>query len=86
MANPETFQCPVCNARFRSVRTCSRCGADLSIPMTLLGRARACRERAREALHACDFKKALSLAQEAQREQATEPGRRLLLLSMWLAS
>ena len=62
MANPETFQCPVCNARFRSVRTCSRCGADLSILMTLLSRARACRERAREALHACDFKKALSLA------------------------
>ncbi len=86
MANPETFQCPVCNARFRSVRTCSRCGADLSILMTLLSRARACRERAREALHACDFKEALSLAQEAQRAQATEPGRRLLLLSMWLAS
>lgn len=84
MSHQQSFRCPVCRARFRSTRECSRCGADLSVLMTLVLRAQACRERAREALHSQDVEKALSLAREAQFLYATESGRRLLLLSAWL--
>jgi len=79
-----SFRCPVCSAKFRGTRECSRCGADLSILMTLSARAYLYRENARKAIHSDDFEKAHDLATEAQKLDATETGRRLLLLTSWL--
>jgi len=79
-----SLRCPVCKAKFRSTRECSRCGADLSILMSLAARAQFCRENARKAIHSSDFQKAHVLAKEAQKLHETETGKRLLILTSWL--
>ena len=43
-------ECPVCQARFRGSRLCSRCGADLGPLMIVAVRAWRLREEARDAL------------------------------------
>jgi len=78
------LRCPVCRARFRGTRQCSRCGADLTGIMVLSARAQRCRANARKSLQALNFKKAHELAATAQRQHATESGRKLLLLTAWL--
>ncbi len=80
----ESLRCPVCEAKFRGTRQCSRCGADLSSIMILTARAQRYRENARKSLYALNFEKAHGLAETAQIEHATETGRRLLLLTSWL--
>ena len=82
MSEPE--QCPVCRARFRGVRICSRCGADLSPLMRLLVEAWRLREAARDSLAAGDLASACRLAAQAQRLQVTGEGGALCLLSAWL--
>ncbi len=77
-------RCPVCQARFRSARICSRCGADLEPLMRLAVRAWQLREAARQALDAGDVERALGLAVEAQGIQSTESGEALRLLGAWL--
>jgi len=79
-----SFCCPVCRAKFRGTRQCSRCGADLTAIMVLSARAQRNRENARKSLYALNFKKARKLAAAAQKEHATETGRRLLMLTSWL--
>jgi hypothetical protein len=79
-----SFRCPVCRAGFRGTRKCSRCGADLTILMTLSVSTYLCRANTRKAICSGDIKKAHDLATEAQRLHATETGRRLLLLTSWL--
>jgi predicted amidophosphoribosyltransferase len=76
--------CPVCQARFRSARICSRCGADLEPLMRLAVKAWQLRQAARQALHAGDAERALGLAIEAQGVQSTESGEALRLLGAWL--
>jgi predicted amidophosphoribosyltransferase len=78
------FGCPVCRAKFRGTRQCSRCGADLTGIMVLSARAQRYRENARKSLYALNFEKAQKLAAVAQKEHATEMGRRLLMLTSWL--
>ena len=80
----ESMRCPVCRAKFRGTRQCSRCGADLTGLMILSARARHNRINARISLLALNFEKAHKLAAAAQREHATEMGRKLLLLTAWL--
>lgn len=80
----EAMHCPVCRAKFRGCRQCLRCGADLTGLMILSVRARRNRIKARKSLLALNFEKAHQLAATAQREHATEMGRRLLLLTGWL--
>lgn len=77
-------RCPVCQARFRGSRTCSRCGADLEPLMLLSVKAWQLRQAARQALDAGDFGRALGLAIEAQGAQNTESGEALRLLGAWL--
>lgn len=77
------LRCPVCRAKFRRTATCSRCGADLTPLMTLAVRAWQARQAARRALLTGDIETAARRAAEAQDLQATEPGRRLVLLSRW---
>lgn len=84
MAAPQ-LQCPVCSARFRGARRCSRCGADLTALMTLAAGAARQREAARQALGAGQYAHAAQLAAAAQATQATPEGRRLELLAAWLA-
>ncbi|MBW1697386.1 MAG: hypothetical protein JRH18_17985 [Deltaproteobacteria bacterium] len=79
-----SLRCPVCRAAFRGTRRCSRCGADLTILMSLAATARLYREQARKAIESGDFQNAGRLAGKAQKMHATEHGRRLLLLSEWL--
>ncbi len=79
-----TSRCPVCRAKFRGTRECSRCGADLSGIMMLSARAQRYRADARKSISALNFEKARDLAARAQKEHATETGRRLLLLTTWL--
>jgi hypothetical protein len=79
-------RCPVCRAKFRGTRECSRCGADLSGIMMLSARAQLYRADARNSIYALNFEKARDLAAKAQNEHATETGRRLLLLTKWLNS
>ena len=80
----ESLRCPVCRAKFRGTRQCSRCGADLTAVMVLSARAHHCRANAKKSLYALNFEKAHGLAATAQREHATESGRKLLLLTSWL--
>ncbi|MBZ5723481.1 MAG: hypothetical protein LAP87_00650 [Acidobacteriia bacterium] len=77
-------RCPVCQARFRGVRICSRCGADLEPLMRLAVQAWQLRQTARQALDAGDVERALVLASEAQAIQDTERGGALRLLGAWL--
>jgi len=80
----ESVRCPVCRAKFRGVRQCSRCGADLTAIMVLSARAQGYRANAKKSLYALNFKKAHEHAATAQKEHATEAGRKLLLLTAWL--
>ena len=84
MGIQEPLRCPVCRAKFRGTRECSRCGADLSGIMMLSARAQIYRAHARKSIYALSFEKARDLAAQAQKEHATETGRRLLLLTSWL--
>lgn len=77
-------RCPVCQARFRGARICSRCGADLEPLMLLTVKAWQLRQSARRALNAGDAERALELALEAQGIQSTESGEALRLLSAWV--
>ncbi len=77
-------RCPVCQARFRGSRTCSRCGADLEPLMRLAVKAWQLRQAARQALDAGDVGRALALAVEAQGTQNTDSGEALRLLGAWL--
>jgi predicted amidophosphoribosyltransferase len=79
-----TNRCPVCQARFRGARLCSRCGADLEPLMLLAAGAWRLREEARLALEAGKFEGALGLAQQAQQMQRTPTGEFLRALSSWL--
>lgn len=76
--------CPVCRARFRGARACSRCGVDLERLMRLTLEAWRLRQAAREALDRGDFERALSLASAAQRVRRTPRGEAVRLLSAWL--
>jgi predicted amidophosphoribosyltransferase len=78
-------RCPVCQARFRGARICSRCGADLEPLMLLTVKAWQLREAARQALGAGEVERALGLAIEAQGVQGTGNGEALRLLGAWLA-
>ena len=77
-------RCPVCQARFRGARICSRCGADLEPLMLLAVQAWQLRQAARQALDAGDLEQAIGLAVEAQGIQGAESGESLRLLSAWL--
>ena len=77
-------RCPVCQARFRGARICSRCGAALELLMRLSVKAWQLRQAARQALDAGDAEEALRLAMEAQGVQYTERGETLRLLIAWL--
>ena len=79
-------RCPVCQARFRGARICSRCGADLEPLMLLSVKAWQLRQASREALKAGDVERALTLAMEAQDIQGTESGEALRLLCGWVTS
>ena len=79
-------RCPVCQARFRGARICSRCGADLEPLMRLSVRAWQLRQAARKALDAGDLDGALEFATQAQDVQSTESGEALHLLAAWLKS
>ena len=82
--NGSSSRCPVCRAKFRGTRQCSRCGADLTGLMVLSARAQHYRAGARKSLFALEFGKAHEFAAAAQKEHATETGRKLLLLTSWL--
>lgn len=84
MEKKESMCCPVCRARFRGTRQCTRCGADLTGLMILSTKAQKNRIKARKSLLALNFEKAHQLAAAAQKEHATEAGRKLLLLTAWL--
>ena len=86
MDHETPFRCPVCRAKFRSTRICSRCGADLSILIRIVAEARIFRKEAVHAIHSRDFQNAFVLAGRAQKLHETEAGRRLFLLTSWLES
>ncbi len=77
-------RCPVCQARFRGARICSRCDADLGRLMHLSAEAWRLRELAREAAGSGDFNRGRELAAEAQQTQATPAGDSLRRLCAWL--
>jgi hypothetical protein len=52
--------------------------------MMLSARAQLYRAEARTSIYALNFEKARQLVAAAQKEHATETGRRLLLLTSWL--
>ncbi len=79
-------QCPVCQARFRGVKICSRCGADLEPLMRIAVIAWRLRIQAREALANGDLARARKLAAEAEKHQRTPAGAALRLLSEALAT
>jgi hypothetical protein len=78
------LHCPVCDARFRGARICSRCGADLGPLMHLAVTAWRLREAARETLRHGDGDRARGLATEAQRVHSTSRGAFLRTLTEWM--
>ncbi|MCP4663332.1 MAG: hypothetical protein GY856_48690 [bacterium] len=80
---PVVLHCPVCRARFRGTRECSRCGADLEPLMILAVRGHHAREAARRALERGEVVRAHELATAAQSLHATPEGRRLCRLTAW---
>jgi hypothetical protein len=76
--------CPVCRARFRGSRICSRCGADLEPLMILAVKSWRLREAARAAMEAGQFEQARELAGAAQDTHRTPVGGALGALSRWL--
>ena len=76
--------CPVCRARFRGGSECSRCGADLTMVMTLAASAWRMRQAARQALAAGEFARTRYLASHAQQISWTPAGRSLEMLGAWL--
>lgn len=69
-------RCPVCQARFRGSRICSRCGADLEPLMVLTVKAWQLRQAARQALDAGDAGRALSSQFRRRAFKAPRAGRR----------
>lgn len=76
--------CPVCQARFRGSRLCSRCGVDLGPLMILAVQAWQLRQQARCAVAGGDFARARRLAGRAQALHATPSGASLARLARWL--
>lgn len=74
-------RCPVCQARFRGVSTCSRCGADLMPLMLLAAHAYSLRQSARRSLRAADARSALAAAKAAQKLHTTVQGGILEMVS-----
>ena len=74
-------QCPVCKARFRGQRQCSRCGADLSRLMLVVASAYQLRSQARQALREARYRTAYELATEAQSLHHTILGRKMMLVA-----
>lgn len=74
---PQPLNCPVCNARLRGSSICSRCGADLTLLMTLVARSLGARCAARRALGGGDIGRACELARQAQYLFDTPVGRKL---------
>jgi hypothetical protein len=81
----EPGRCPVCQAKFRGVMMCSRCGADLRPLMLLAVEAWRLRTAARTALHAGQIDLAIKLAEQAQDRQATAAGEGLRAIGAFLA-
>lgn len=82
----QDLRCPVCTARFRGSRLCSRCGADLSSLMTLAAQAWALRESARYSIRSGDYQTAVTCAAQAQTIHATNEGTDLVRLAEWLSA
>jgi hypothetical protein len=77
----EAGRCPVCLARFRGAKVCSRCGADLEPLMILAVKSWRLRSAARTAIGAGQFEQALELAAKAQEAQRTPAGEALRVVS-----
>ena len=77
------MRCPVCQARFRKTRRCSRCGADLASLMLLALKSWRLRQLARDALAAGDLERASRLAEAAQSTQRTPAGEALWVVTAW---
>ena len=77
MTGPVDLRCPVCQARFRETRECSRCGANLAVLMSLAGEAYLARQMARRALRTGEVKAASAWAGWANRRHRTASGVRL---------
>lgn len=75
--------CPVCHARFRGAKTCSRCGADLTPLMLILLRAQRLRELAREALTRGDYDKSLKWTRVSLKLYQCEEALDLEALAQW---
>ena len=82
----EAGRCPVCLARFRGARVCSRCGADLEPLMILAVKSWRLRSAARTAIGAGQFEQALDLAAQAQQALRTPAGEALRVVSELLGS
>lgn len=67
-------RCPVCQARFRGSRACSRCGADLTRLMLLAAVSWRLREQARQAISLGDLPSALELVRQSLELQRTPSG------------
>lgn len=74
-------QCPVCKARFRGQRQCSRCGTDLSRLMRVMAQAYQLRYQARQALREARYRTAYELAAEAQNLHHTALGQKMMLVA-----
>jgi len=78
MPAAQSPRCPACQARFRRQRTCTRCGADLTILMRLAGQSWLARQAARAALRTGNLDAAQRLAGHAQQLCDTPTGQSLL--------
>ncbi len=76
--------CPVCKARFRGQRQCSRCGTDLSRLMLVVARAYALRCQAKRALLGARYGDACEMADKAQSLHHTTLGQKMLTVARTL--
>jgi len=74
---PLALKCPVCNAGFRGVEICPRCGTNLQDLMRLAARAWALRQQSRKLLAAGDIAagvQCFAAAWQTQRTPVGQPG------------
>ncbi len=83
MVDTERYRCPVCKASFRGANLCPRCGATLDPILRIIAEASALRAKAAQLVQSGHFEEARQAAARAQRYDATETGKNLLLLIQW---
>lgn len=86
MRNPEKLKCPVCRAAFRNDRTCSRCGADLTMLMLTTAKANLLKKRALTEIAGGSLENAKNLASQSLELKHSNSANKIKILAYLLSN